>query len=56
MESAGNSSDHRCGTRLLNYTEDVNCCSPGMLTHTAFCKPISLFWSQLPELFAALFP
>lgn len=55
MESAGNSSDHRWDTGLSNYTEDVNCCSPGMLTHSAFCKPISVFWSQLPELFAALF-
>lgn len=56
MESAGNSSDHRCDTGLSNYTEDVNCCSPGMLTHSAFCKPTSVFWSQFPWLFTALFP
>lgn len=56
MESAGNSSDHRCDTGLSNYTEDANCCSPGMLTHSAFCKPTSVFWSQLPRLFTALFP
>lgn len=55
MESAGNSSDHRCNTRLSNEAGDETCCSLGVLTHSAFCKPMSVFWSQLPLLITALF-